>query len=64
MKFPKWLVDLEPEYVWLGLNSRSKAVQLPEPSPKKLQTLVKVLVHGGIEIRGKELRGLDLGIPE
>jgi hypothetical protein len=61
--FPQWLVDLKPEYVWLGLNSKSESVQLPEPSLEKLRTLVKVLVGAGIEIREKDLRGLDLGIP-
>ena len=62
--FPQWIIDLEPEYVWLGLNSRPKAVQLPEPSPQKLRELVKRLKDANIEIRGKELRGLKLGIPK
>ena len=61
--FPQWIVDLKPEYVWLGLNSKPKA-KLPEPSPKKLRKLVEVLVRAGIAIRGKELRGLDIGISE
>jgi hypothetical protein len=38
-------------------------VTLPEPPPQKLCKLVKVLVRASIPIRGKELRGLDLGIP-
>lgn len=59
---PQWIVVLEPEYVWLGLNSRPESVELPEPSPQKLPKLVKVLTHAGIEVRGKTLRGLDLGI--
>jgi hypothetical protein len=61
--FPKWIVDLKPLYVWLGLNSKPTP-KLPEPSPEKLRKLVEVLVQAGIEVRGKELRGLDLGIPE
>jgi hypothetical protein len=60
--FPQWIVDLRPEYVWLGLNSKSKQVALPEPSPEKLQKLVEVVSRAGIPIRGKTLRGLDLGI--
>lgn len=60
--FPQWLVELEPEYVWLGLNSRPESVTLPEPSEKKLHTLVKVLKNAGVEIRGKALRGLNLGL--
>jgi hypothetical protein len=39
-------------------------VSLPEPSPQKLRKLVKVLVRAGIPIKGKELRGLDIGIPK
>jgi hypothetical protein len=62
--FPRWIVDLKPEYVWLGLNSRPKAVVLPEPSPDKLRKLVRVLKDAGIRIQGKELRGLALGIPK
>lgn len=55
--FPQWIVDLKPEYVWLGFNSRPKAVKLPEPTPQKLRKLVKVIRRAGIDIRGKELRG-------
>lgn len=62
--FPQWIADLEPEYVWLGFNSRPESVQLPEPSTKKLKKLVKVLVNAGIEIRGKELWDVDIGIPK
>ena len=58
--FPQWIVDLKPEYVWLGLNSKPK-VTLPEPSPQKLCKLVKVLVRAGIPIRPKDLRGLRSG---
>ena len=61
--FPQWIVDLKPEYVWLGLNSKPK-VKLPEPTSQKLRKLVKVLVRAGITIREKELRGLELGIPK
>jgi hypothetical protein len=60
--FPRWIVDLAPEYVWLGLNSKPEAIVLPEPSVKKLRGLVRALKHAEIEIRGKELRNLDLGI--
>ncbi len=62
--FSQWIVDIAPEYVWLGLNSRPKQVKLPEPSVEKLRELVKVLVHADIPIQGKALRGLDLGIPQ
>jgi hypothetical protein len=41
--FAKWGVDLNPEYVWLGLNSKEKSVVLPEPSEEKIKSLVKEL---------------------
>jgi hypothetical protein len=57
------IIDLRPEYVWLGLNSRPQFVRLPEPSGDKLRALAAMLTRAGIAIRGKELRGLDLGVP-
>jgi len=46
------------EYVWIGFNSKPEEVQLPEPSEEKVQRLIRRLEHKGIEVRGKELRGL------
>lgn len=59
--FSRWIISLKPEYVWLGLNSKKKP-KLPEPSEEKLRGLVRAIKQAGIEVRGKELRGLDLGI--
>jgi hypothetical protein len=56
--FARWIIELSPEYVWLGFNSRPLSVTLPEPSPEKLRKFMTQLVDGGIEIRGKNLRGL------
>jgi hypothetical protein len=56
--FAGWIRALRVEYVWLGYNSRPKSVKLPEPSPGKVQEFVGLLA--GIEVRGKELRGLVL----
>ena len=58
--FVRWICDLHPEYVWLGLNSRPKAVELHEPSPEKLQQFAAMLTEADITIQGKELRGLQL----
>ena len=60
--FSRWLIGLRPEYVWLGLNSKEASVQLPEPSEEKLRALVQKLKQAGVAIRGKTLRGLDLGL--
>ncbi len=56
--FPGWITALQPEYVWLGLNSRPKAVQLPEPDTAKVQRLVTGLRAAGVDVRLKEMRGL------
>lgn len=61
-QFFQWIIDLEPEYVWLGLNSKPNAVSLPEPSPEKVTQFMKILVQAGIPVRGKTLRGLE--VPE
>ena len=63
-EFAEWLISLKPEYVWLGFNSRPRSVSLPEPSKEKMLALAKRLKKAGIEVRGKELWGLDLGVGE
>ncbi|RLI90343.1 MAG: hypothetical protein DRO95_06380 [Candidatus Altiarchaeales archaeon] len=49
--FTEWIVRINPEYVWLGFNSRPKQVQLPEPSLEKAQKLIEKLKDNGIEIK-------------
>jgi hypothetical protein len=61
--FPRWIVDLAPERVYLGLNSKPKSLTLPEPPEEKLRHLVGVLKRAHIDVRKKELRGYDFGIP-
>jgi len=29
--FLSWIIQIKPEYVWIGYNSRPKSVRLPEP---------------------------------
>ena len=57
--FLRWIVDLNPEYIWLGFNSRPKQVVLPEPDKEKMQQFIKMLQDENIRIMGKELRGLE-----
>jgi hypothetical protein len=47
-----------PEYVWLGLNTRPRAVRLPEPTQVELRELITRLDAVGIRVRTKHLRGL------
>ena len=60
--FAGWMRRLRPEFVWLGLNSKPKSVKVPEPAPEKLQTFTELLVDAGIEVRGKDLRGIKLPV--
>ena len=60
-EFAQWVVDAQPEYVWLGYNSRPTEVRLPEPAPDKLLAFVESLTRAGVPIRPKDLRGLDIG---
>jgi len=54
--FARWIIKINPEYLWLGLNSHEKTVRLPEPSPEKLYKLAEILLASGIKVRGKSLR--------
>ena len=57
--FASWIINIKPELVYLGLNSKTKP-RLPEPSPDKLVTFAKLVSAAGIPIVGKTLRGLEL----
>ena len=59
-EFADMILQIRPEYIWLGLNSRPESVEVPEPTPQKLASFVWLLSKAGIEIRGKDLRGLEL----
>ena len=61
--FAKWIIDLNPMYVYLGFNSRPKQVQLPELSESKVKELISVLTEAGIQIKPKDLRGMKVDIP-
>lgn len=54
--FLKWLIRLNPEAVWLGYNSKPRAVKLPEPSLEKTLQFVEALEAHGIEVRKKTMR--------
>jgi hypothetical protein len=54
------IADAEPEYVWIGYNSKPNLIQLPEPSLEQTATLIKLLKASGIQVKGKNLRGINL----
>ncbi|MFZ4439201.1 MAG: hypothetical protein ACOYOS_12285 [Syntrophales bacterium] len=62
--FSRWVLDLAPEYVWIGYNSRPKQVNLPEPSKDKLLRFINILHNNGVMIKGKDLRGLTVPFGE
>jgi hypothetical protein len=57
----EWMVNIKPELVYLGFNSR-KEPRLPEPSLEKLVKFTSLLSSQGIPIVGKTLRGLVLPV--
>lgn len=54
--FLDWMKRINPEYVWIGYNSRPNDVQLPEPSKEKLLLFIKKLRDAGLEVKVKDLR--------
>ncbi|OGS19955.1 MAG: hypothetical protein A2252_01530 [Elusimicrobia bacterium RIFOXYA2_FULL_39_19] len=55
--FLEWIVDLKPEAVWIGYNSRPKEVQFPEPDKQKLEKLIAAIRDAGVEVKEKDMRG-------
>jgi len=51
----KWIVDIGPEFLNLGADSKDRG--LPEPSVSKIEELVGVLAESGIELREKHNLG-------
>lgn len=58
-EFVERMLLINPEYVWVGYNSRPKDVQLPEPSIEKTMKFIHKLIEANIEVRGKDLRGIE-----
>jgi hypothetical protein len=57
--FVDWIKSINPEYVWLGYNSRPKQVQMPEPDEEKMVRFIIELKKNNIHIKFKELRNLN-----
>ena len=58
--FLDWILKIDPEYVWLGYNSRPKQVVIPEPEKKKMRKFIEGLRENNIRIKGKDLRCLNV----
>jgi len=53
-------VEAEPVFVWIGYNSKPNLIRLPEPSLEKTARLIRLLEGGGVDVRGKNLKGLEI----
>ena len=49
--FMDMVLSINPELVWLGINSRHKQVQLPEPSKEKFYELYNTLIANDINVK-------------
>ena len=54
--FTKWIENIKPKAVFIGYNSRPKAVTLPEPKKKKTWQLIHHLESVGIRVLKKEMK--------
>lgn len=57
--FAEWIREVNPEYVWLGYNSRPKQVIMPEPTAGTLIAFAYELKKSGIKIKSKDLREIQ-----
>ena len=53
--FYSWIVEVDPEAVWIGYNSHP-TIRLPEPSLKKTRGFISLLRKNKIQVRKKFLR--------
>ena len=58
--FSGWIKEINPEYVWLGYNSRPKQIDMPEPDTEKVLNLIIEIQASNIKIKGKELRDIQI----
>lgn len=58
--FAEQILEIDPEYVWFGFDSHPEKVEYQEPALADAQEFVNNLQSWGVEVRGKELRGVKL----
>jgi hypothetical protein len=54
--FTEWIESINPQAVFVGYNSHTEAVSLPEPEKKKTWQLIHELERKGIQVLKKEMR--------
>jgi hypothetical protein len=50
-EFVSMIMNINPELVWLGINSRRKSVTLPEPNKEKFDELYNILIKNKINVQ-------------
>jgi hypothetical protein len=62
--FSSWIKKLHDTgdliHVYIGFNSKTRFVTLPDPSEEKVRKLIDNMKEYGIKIRGKDLRNIIL----
>jgi len=53
--FKPHILEIKPEFVYIGYNSNLK-LKLPEPALEKTMQLINELQRSGIDVREKSLR--------
>lgn len=52
------VIKINPEFVYIGFNTRPNEVELPEPSEERVLRTVELLQEAGIVVRFKDMRGI------
>lgn len=48
--FSTWILNIKPEYVWMGFNTRRKQISLIEPDKNKVKKLISVFNDNKIKV--------------
>jgi hypothetical protein len=59
-EFSDMILQINPEYVWIGKNSHDEAAKLPNPPNDKIAALLKKLLAKGIRVKGKRLEDVEV----
>jgi hypothetical protein len=54
-EFAQPIIQLDPEYVWIGFDSHSKDVIYPEPPMPKVKALIEALKKAGAKVKLKNM---------
>lgn len=55
-EFLSMILNINPDYVWIGLNTKPKQVHLPEPSKEKFDRFYNSLLEHDINVKYQTIR--------